>query len=147
MDFRKHKEEDVAGKERRARTWDVRMSTLPTSYARLARAARSLGDIGVPARRPDQVMVGRERGVGYGPGAGREQGTVRGPGTWHGPAVCCERGVVRGPGTGRELGAGREQGTVRELGAVRGLSTSRELGAGSEQGVAHSPGVRLDVVA
>lgn len=123
MDFRKHKEEDVAGKERRARTWDVRMSTLPTSYARLARAARSLGDIGVPARRPDQVMVGREQGVGYGPGAGREQGVVRGLSTWHGP------------------GAGREQGTVRELG------TSRELGAGCEQGVAHSPGVRLDVVA
>lgn len=129
MDFRKHKEEDVAGKERWARTWDVRMSTLPTSYARLARAARSLGDIGVPARRPDQVMVGRERGVGYGPGAGREQGVVRGPGTWYGPAV------------------GREQGTGRELGAVRELGTSRELGAGCEQGVAHSPGVRLDVVA
>ena len=117
MDFRKYKEEDVAGKERRARTWDVRMSTLPTSYARQARAARSLGDIGVPARRPDQVMVGRERGVGYGPGAGREQGV------------------------GHGLGAGREQ----DLG--RGLSTSRELGAGCEQGVVHSPGARLDVVA
>ena len=129
MDFRKYKEEDVAGKERRARTWDVRMSTLPTSYARLARAARSLGDIGVPARRPDQVMVG------HGLGAGREQGVVRGPGTWYRPAVGREQGVGHGPAVGREQDLGR------------GLSTSRELGAGCEQGVAHSPGVRLDVVA
>ena len=104
MDFRKHKEEDVAGKERRARTWDVRMSTLPTSYARLARAARSLGDIGVPSKRPGQVMAGREQGVGHGPG------------TWRGPDAGREQGVVRGPGTSRELGAGCEQGVAHSPG-------------------------------
>ena len=104
MDFRKYKEEDVASKVRRARTWDVRMSTLPTSYARQARAARSLRDIGVPSRRPDQVMAGREQGVGHGPG------------TWHGPAVGREQDLGRGLSTSRELGAGCEQGVAHSPG-------------------------------
>ena len=66
MDFRKYKDEDVAGQARQARVWDARLMALPTSYARLERAARSLGDIGIPARCPRQPAVVHEPGVDLG---------------------------------------------------------------------------------
>ena len=69
MDFRKHTEEDIVGKVRQARTWDASLVALPTSYARLARAARSLGDLGIAAKDPDRSSAGREQGINRGPGA------------------------------------------------------------------------------
>ena len=65
MDFRKRKE-DAAGQVLGASAWDARLATLPTSYARLARAARSLDGIGVAAARPERWVPDHE------PNAGRE---------------------------------------------------------------------------
>ena len=73
MDFRKHKEEDAAGKVRQVRTWDASLAALPTSYARLARAARSLGDLGIAVTRSNQLPASHEQGIERGPGE-------RGPG-------------------------------------------------------------------
>ena len=71
MDFRKYKEEGTAGRVRQARMWDASLTALPTSYARLARAARSLGDLGIADKRPDsdQPVAVREQGIERGPGA------------------------------------------------------------------------------
>lgn len=63
MDFHKHKANDFAGKVRQVRTWDASLAALPTSYARLARAALSLGDLGIAAKCSDQPGAGRERGI------------------------------------------------------------------------------------
>ena len=70
MEFRAYQREDATGKVRQARTWDARLRTLPTSYARLAQAARSLGGIGIPAMGPSHPAHDHEPGGGREPGDG-----------------------------------------------------------------------------
>ena len=72
MEFRTYKKEDAAGKARQVRMWDASLAALPTSYARLAQAARSLGDIGLPVMSPVHSAPDYEPGGGREPGGGLE---------------------------------------------------------------------------
>ncbi len=70
MDYRKHEAGRVADQVRQACVWNARMMSLPTSYARLARAARLLDNIGVQASCHDQSAAGRGQSAGRVPDAG-----------------------------------------------------------------------------